>query len=102
MNHQNPPQAQYIERNIEATRTAYGLSVGETGNITERTFIPNVENALTAEVLQQNANTLNNLRLLDPAIVSPTFQALEVERNSSDSQTTLTLTDTKLTETYEQ
>ena len=73
-------EAQYIERNIEATRTAYGLSVGETGNITERTFIPNVENALTAEVIQQNANTLNNLRLLDPGIVSPTFQALEVER----------------------
>ena len=73
-------EAQYIERNIEATRTAYGLSVGETGDIVERTFIPNVENALTAEVLQQNASTLNNLRLLDPAIVSPTFQALEVER----------------------
>ena len=73
-------EALYIERNIEATRTAYGLSVGENGNIAERTFIPNVEDALTAEVLQQNAKTLNNLRLLDPAIVSPTFQALEVER----------------------
>ena len=95
-------EAQYIERNIEATRTAYGLSVGETGNITERTFIPNVENALTAEVLQQNANTLNNLRLLDPAIVSPTFQALEVEREQFRFADDLDVDDTKLTEIYEQ
>jgi len=77
-------EAQYIERNIEATRTAYGLTVasdnGPDGNIVERTFIPNVEDALTLEVLQRNAVTLNNLRLLDPGIVSPTFQALEVER----------------------
>ena len=77
-------EAQYIERNIEATRTAYGLTVDEenqaNGNITERTFTPNVEDALTLDILQRNAGTLNNLRLLDPGIVSPTFQALEVER----------------------
>ena len=77
-------EAQYIERNIEATRTAYGLTVasdnGPDGNIVERTFTPNVEDALTLDVLQRNAGTLNNLRLLDPGIVSPTFQALEVER----------------------
>jgi len=77
-------EAQYIERNIEATRTAYGLRVEtETeadANIIERTFTPNVEDALTIEILQRNAGTLNNLRLLDPGIVSPTFQALEVER----------------------
>ncbi len=77
-------EAQYIERNIEATRTAYGLTVasdnGPDGNIVERTFTPNVEDALTLDILQRNAGTLNNLRLLDPGIVSPTFQALEVER----------------------
>ena len=77
-------EAQYIERNIEATRTAYGLTVasdnGSDGNIVERTFTPNVEDALTLDVLKRNAGTLNNLRLLDPGIVSPTFQALEVER----------------------
>ena len=77
-------EAEYIERNIEATRTAYGLRVeseSETsGDIIERTFTPNVEDALSIEILQRNAGTLNNLRLLDPSIVSPTFQALEVER----------------------
>ena len=43
-NHQNPREAQYIERNIEATRTAYGLSVGETDLLNEPSY--DVENAL--------------------------------------------------------
>ena len=77
-------EAEYIDRNISATREAFGLNVspqeGSRVNIEERTFTPNVEDALTLEIIRSNALTLNNLRLLDPAIVSPTFQALEVER----------------------
>ena len=38
-------ESEYIERNIEATRQAYGLQVseGDGGDIEERTFTPNVE-----------------------------------------------------------
>ena len=75
-------ESEYIDRNIEATRQAYGLQVsaGPDGNIEERTFTPNVEDGLTMDILELNASTLNNLRLLDPSIVPPTYQALEVER----------------------
>ncbi len=76
-------ESEYINRNIEATRQAYGIEVstgGEEGGIVERTFTPNVEDALTIDILELNAATLQNLRLLDPGIVPPTYQALEVER----------------------
>ena len=77
-------EAQYIERNISATREAYGLKVSEGENndadIEERTFTPNVDDGLTLDILKRNSATLNNLRLLDPGIVPPTYQALEVER----------------------
>ena len=77
-------EAEYIDRNIAATREAFGLKVssgsGDDANIEERTFTPNVEDALTLEILNENSSTLNNLRLLDPGIVPPTYQALEVER----------------------
>ena len=36
---------------------------------------------LSAQFLAENADTLENVRLLDPAIVSPTFSRLEVERD---------------------
>ena len=77
-------EAEYIDRNIAATREAYGLKVssgsGDDANIEERTFTPNVDDELTLEILKENQSTLNNLRLLDPGIVPPTYQALEVER----------------------
>ncbi len=77
-------ESEYIERNIEATRQAYGLQVSSgadtEGNIEERTFTPNVEDGLTLDILELNASTLENLRLLDPGVVPPTYQALEVER----------------------
>ncbi len=77
-------ESEYIEKNIEATRQAYGLQVssgaGTEGNIEERTFTPNVEDGLTLDILELNASTLENLRLLDPGVVPPTYQALEVER----------------------
>ena len=77
-------ESEYIEKNIEATRQAYGLQVSSgadtEGNIEERTFTPNVEDGLTLDILELNASTLENLRLLDPGVVPPTYQALEVER----------------------
>ncbi len=64
----------FIERNIEATRAAYGLD-----DVLEPVFDP-VETELTEELFRANRETLENIRLLDPSIVSPTFQALEVDR----------------------
>ncbi len=80
-------EAEFIDRNIEATRLAYGFSELVDGGIltmAEENFRFNPDDPdlgpLTPEFLQVNADTLLNIRLLDPAIVSPTYEALEVER----------------------
>ena len=60
----------YIERAIEATRTAYGLDAVEV-----------IPYAATAEgergALQEDAQTTASIRLLDPALVSDAFRQLE-------------------------
>lgn len=60
----------YIQRNIDATREAYGLDNVETQDY-----------AATAEpdaaAIMADAGTINNIRLLDPSIVSPTYRALQ-------------------------
>ena len=76
-------EEQYIDRNIEATRHAYGLQVaaeGGAGLVDRRTFAANVDDALTEELVAANLDTLQNLRILDPAVLSPTFNALEIPR----------------------
>jgi uncharacterized protein len=67
---QGETEAPYIERNIEATREAYGVADTET--------IPYTAQA-TAEqgALRDDAETTANIRILDPAQVSPTFAQLE-------------------------
>lgn len=67
-------EAPFIERNIEATRAAYGL-----GEVTEPVFDPR-GGELSPELFEANRATLENIRLIDPSIVSPTFRALEVDR----------------------
>ncbi len=80
-------ESEFIDRNIEATRVAYGFSVvdGDTGQSQD---LANVEfdfdpesSDLTIDILRENQDTLENVRLLDPAVVSPTFSRLEVERD---------------------
>ncbi len=82
-------EATFIERNIEATRLAYGFAeFDDTGSLVglpEEQFDfnpddPNIE-PLSPELLEANRDTLENVRLLDPNIVSPTFSRLEVERD---------------------
>ncbi|MGH3380321.1 MAG: UPF0182 family protein [Actinoallomurus sp.] len=63
-------EARYIGRNITATRQAYG--VGGT-KITD--YVPNTK--LSPEQAKQETSTLPNVRLLDPAVVSPTYQQLQ-------------------------
>jgi uncharacterized membrane protein (UPF0182 family) len=67
-------EQEFIQRNIEATRAAYGLD--------EATFQDySGTGAPTADTLKEDAGTLNNIRLLDPAVVSPTFRQLQQIRS---------------------
>lgn len=67
-------EAPYIQRNIEATREAYGLSKVQ---ISEYQAIDNPSDA----TLKEDAGTLSNVRMLDPTVVSPTFRNLQQIRS---------------------
>ncbi|WP_029150964.1 UPF0182 family protein [Microbacterium indicum] len=66
-------QLDYYQRNVDATRDAYGLDDIETVQYDAQT---------TAEPgqLRDDANTTASLRLMDPAIISPTVQQLQQYR----------------------
>ena len=61
----------YIQRNIEATRDAYGIADAEIEDYAGSVSPP------TRETLNASAGTLSNIRLLDPAVVSPTYNQLQ-------------------------
>jgi len=61
----------YITRNIEATRDAYNVADSEVSDYPGTVAPP------TTKVLAASQGTLSNIRLLDPAIVSPTFNQLQ-------------------------
>lgn len=63
----------YIEHNIAATRTAFGLN-----EVEEINYAATVE--ATAGALREDATTTNQIRLMDPAVVSPTFEQREANR----------------------
>ncbi|MGJ9413661.1 UPF0182 family protein [Aeromicrobium sp. CF4.19] len=63
----------YLERNIEATRDAYGVADVETENYTATT-------TLTPGELNESAESRVNTRLLDPTLISPAFQQLQQVR----------------------
>jgi uncharacterized membrane protein (UPF0182 family) len=73
---ENRKEAPYIQRNINSTRAAYGLT-----NVTSTPFAAN--NALTAQDLQNNATTVRNIRLWDPnpQITPATFSQLQSLRS---------------------
>lgn len=60
----------YIERNLGATKTAYDLNDVQ---ITDYQAIDNPNQA----VLTEDSATLNNIRILDPTILSPTYRNLQ-------------------------
>lgn len=78
-------ETEFIDRNIIATREAYGLNVSgdpdSPSDIVEIDFRPDVSAPLTSEILLANQETIENARLLDPAIVSPTFGRREADRD---------------------
>ena len=63
-------EAKYIQKNIVATRDAYGLAKTETTNFPARTDAD-------PAALRESAETIPGIRLLDPALVSPTFGQLQ-------------------------
>ena len=75
----NPSQksleAKYIERNINATRAAFGLD-----------RVKRIQNPTAAEtenkaVLRAAANDIPGVRIIDPNVVAPTFRQLEGQRD---------------------
>lgn len=66
-------ESEYINRNLEATRYAYGLDQVET------TEYNAVTSASSAD-LRKDADTTANIRILDPMLVSSSFRQLEQYR----------------------
>jgi len=60
----------YIKRNIEATRTAYGID-----DVEIETY--NAVTTASGEQLRADVETTANIRLLDPSLLSPTFKNLQ-------------------------
>ena len=66
-------EAEYIQRNIEATRAAYGLDKVETIAFDAKT-------TATAGALKEDAQTAAQIRIIDPNLVSSSFKQLEQYR----------------------
>ena len=63
-------EAPYIQRNIEATRAAYGLS-----DVAVQDYQATIETS--AGQLKNDEATISNIRLLDPTVVPSTFRQLQ-------------------------
>ncbi|WP_336658455.1 UPF0182 family membrane protein [Leucobacter sp. USHLN153] len=63
-------ESEYIDRNIEATRAAYGI---------DKVEVERYDASTDAEpgALRNDAATTANIRIIDPEVVSPTFSQLE-------------------------
>ncbi len=73
--HPNEPvrEATYIQRNIDATREAYGVADAKVDNYVAKT-------STSEGQLANDAETLPGVRLFDPAIVGETFEQLQQVR----------------------
>ena len=60
-------EAKFIKRNIDATRAAYGLREVDINQY-------NAQTTATEGQLRDDADTTASIRLMDPAVVSPTFK----------------------------
>jgi len=72
----NQREAPFIERALEATREAYGISDVEYVDYTQAP-----ETAVPLEELRNDTETIPNARLLDPNVLSATFNARQQIRN---------------------
>ena len=81
----NEKEAEYIGRNINATRTAYGIkSADEGGKINQRQYAATTDVAAALPALRADKATIPNARLLDPNILTPTFRQFQQIRNVYD------------------
>lgn len=75
----NPSQksleSKYIERNISATRAAFGL------DRVKRIQNPTAAETEDKDVLRAAANDIPGVRIIDPNVVAPTFRQLEGQRD---------------------
>jgi uncharacterized membrane protein (UPF0182 family) len=63
-------EAEYIQRNLDATRAAYGIE-----DIERTTYQATID--VEAGQLRQDAEVIPGIRLIDPSVVSPTFRQFE-------------------------
>jgi uncharacterized membrane protein (UPF0182 family) len=63
-------EAPFIDRNIQATRAAYGLAAAKVSEYKAST-------TPTQGQLRNDASTIPGIRLVDPSVVSPTFKQLQ-------------------------
>ena len=68
-------EAPYVAKNLKATREAYGIQD------TEVTDYAGTSETKDTTKLREDADTTASIRLLDPNIVSPTFQQLQQMKN---------------------
>ena len=69
-------ESEYIARNIEATRYAYGISDDKV------TYLENWgAGSASDEDVAADDNTISNIRLLDPDVLSPTFTQMQQLKN---------------------
>ncbi|MEU4087905.1 UPF0182 family membrane protein [Streptomyces aureus] len=68
-------EAPYVEKNLKATREAYGIAG------TDVQDYPGASDTKDKAALRDDADTVASIRLMDPNIVSPTFQQLQQVRN---------------------
>lgn len=64
----------YLKQNIDATRQAYGIAGSQSQQYTPTA-------TADAGSVQKDSRTISDIRLLDPNIVSPTFQQMEQQRS---------------------
>ncbi|MFB7513911.1 UPF0182 family protein [Streptomyces sp. NPDC056144] len=76
-------EAPYIQKNIDATRKAYAIDGTKPENYSGKSTVKNKDQ------LRTDADTAASYRVLDPNIVSPTFQQLEQKRKYYQFPTTL-------------
>ncbi|HET7476728.1 MAG TPA: UPF0182 family protein [Dermatophilaceae bacterium] len=67
-------EAPFIKRNIDATRAAYGLAAA-------KVTVYNAQTTATQGQLRDDAETIPGIRIVDPAIVAPTFKQLQAVRS---------------------
>lgn len=75
-------EAKYIQRNIDATRAAFGIDDVDVQEYDAKT-------TATTGALREDAETTASIRLLDPSIVSPSFKQLQQNKQYYDFADTL-------------